>query len=229
MNGYIILAGGAEFGGRMARADQRAIHLAGGMGVPIRIIPAAAAADNNHIHAGNNGVGWFSQLGAMDVASLPLIDRASADQAEIAAELRSARLIYMLGGSPDYLYRSLAGSLSWQAALEAYQGGAVIGGSSAGAMVMCEHYFNPHTREINRGLGMVPNAAVLPHFNQFKGGWLDTLRAGLPEADLIGIEEETAVIDDDLDGGWRVYGGKRVTLLRPHATQVYAPGESIAL
>ncbi|MGW8251609.1 MAG: Type 1 glutamine amidotransferase-like domain-containing protein, partial [Anaerolineales bacterium] len=231
-----LLAGGAEFGRRMARADQRAIHLAGGMGVPIRIIPAAAAADNNHVHAGNNGVRWFSQLGAKDVASLPLIDRDSADLPELEAELRRARLVYMLGGDPDYLYNSLAGSRAWQAVLEAYQEGAVIAGSSAGAMVMCEHFFNPHTREIKRGLDLVLNSAVLPHFSQFKSGWLETLHEGLPLSNLVGIEEETAIIDDgieedsddDLDNpqrAWMVYGGKQVTLIQPSATQVFRPGE----
>lgn len=229
MKGYLLLAGGAEFGGRMARADQRAIHLAGGMGVPIRIIPAAAAADNNHLHAGNNGVSWFTRLGARDVASLPLVDRDSADLPEIVAELRRARLVYMLGGSPDHLYLSLAGSRAWQAVLEAYQEGAVIGGSSAGAMVMCEHYFNPHTREIQRGLDLVPNAAVLPHFSQFKSGWLETLRSGLPLSTLIGIEEETAAIDDGMDKTWTVYGAKRVTLVQPEATRVFAPGGSFEL
>ena len=37
--GYILLEGGAEFGGEMAAADRRAIELAGGPGAPIGIIP----------------------------------------------------------------------------------------------------------------------------------------------------------------------------------------------
>ena len=231
MNGHLLLAGGAEFGGRMVRADQRAIHLAGGLGAPIRIIPAAAAVDNNHIHAGNNGVRWFTSLGAMDVASLPLIDRASADQTEIAEELRSARLMYMLGGSPEHLYRSLAGSLSWEAILDAYQAGAVIGGSSAGAMVLCEHYFNPQTHEIAAGLNLVPNAAVIPHYNNLKGRWLGELRAGLPEAVLIGIDEKTGMIDDGAEGegDWTVYGGGQVTLNHRDASIIYIPGDSFDL
>lgn len=59
MQGYLLLEGGAEFGGLMSEPDRRAIELAGGPGAPISIIPTAAAPDNNHQRAGNNGVNWF--------------------------------------------------------------------------------------------------------------------------------------------------------------------------
>ena len=54
--GYLMLAGGAEFGGQMRDPDLRAIELAGGFDAPLRIIPTAAAPDNNHQRAGNNGL-----------------------------------------------------------------------------------------------------------------------------------------------------------------------------
>jgi len=57
--GVILLAGRAEFGGHMAVADRIAINLAGGPAAPIYIVPTAAAPDNNHIRAGENGVDWF--------------------------------------------------------------------------------------------------------------------------------------------------------------------------
>ncbi len=52
MSGYILLEGGAEFGGRMAQPDLRAIELAGGIEVPVCILPTAAVPDNNHHRAG---------------------------------------------------------------------------------------------------------------------------------------------------------------------------------
>src|ERR1051326_6495637 len=136
MPGYIVLEGGAEFGGRMAEVDNRAIELAGGPDAPISIIPTAAAADNNHQRAGNNGVRWFRSLGATNVASLPLIDKPSANDASIVDAIRRSRLIYLLGGFPGYLGQTLMGSQAWQAMLDAYANGAVIAGSSAGAMVL---------------------------------------------------------------------------------------------
>jgi hypothetical protein len=47
--GFILLEGGAEFGGRMADPDRQAMMRAGGTDVPIRIVPAAA------IYPGNRG------------------------------------------------------------------------------------------------------------------------------------------------------------------------------
>ena len=67
--GYILLEGGSEFGGEMSLPDERAIALAGGQEAAISIIPTAAAADNNHLRAGQNGVRWFRSLGANRVAA----------------------------------------------------------------------------------------------------------------------------------------------------------------
>src|SRR5512142_2665409 len=118
--GYLLLEGGAEFGGEMREPDLKAIELAGGFEAPIRIIPTAAAPDHNHQRAGNNGVRWFQSLGAKDVISLPLTDKASANEESILESLKSAKLIYMLGGFTHYLGQTLKGSKAWQAVLSAY-------------------------------------------------------------------------------------------------------------
>src|SRR5512141_361331 len=110
--GYLLLEGGAEFGGRMRDPDLHAIELAGGFDAPIRIIPTAAAPDNNDRRAGNNGIRWFQSLGAKDVTSLPLIDKASANDEKIASSLREAKLIYLLGGFTHYLGQTLKDSLA---------------------------------------------------------------------------------------------------------------------
>jgi cyanophycinase len=141
--GYLVLEGGAEFGGRMRDPDLHAIELAGGFDAPLRIIPTAAAPDNNHQRAGNNGIRWFQSLGARDVLSVLLLSRIRADDKNIAQTLRSAKLIYLLGGFTHYLGQTLKDSLAWDAVVDAYHDGAVIAGSSAGAMVMCQFYYDP--------------------------------------------------------------------------------------
>jgi cyanophycinase len=223
--GYILLEGGAEFGGRMAEPDLRAIELAGGLDAPICIIPTAAAPDHNHERAGQNGLRWFKGLGARQVILLPLIDQASANQPSLAVSLREARLIYLLGGFPEYLGNTLAGSLSWQAMLEAYQDGAVIGGSSAGAMVLCQHYYDPYTQNLVDGLNLVPQACVLPHHNAFGKSWAPRLADLLPGDMLVGIDEQTGMIDDAGADQWNVYGKGAVTLYHDGEVRVYRPGE----
>src|SRR5438270_4557046 len=107
MQGYLLLEGGAEFGGQMSEPDRRAIELAGGPGVPISIIPTAAAPDNNHQRAGRNGVNWCKSLGATQVESLHLIDKASAYDPSLVNALRQSRLIYMLCGFTGYIGEAL--------------------------------------------------------------------------------------------------------------------------
>lgn len=227
--GYLLLEGGAEFGGRMRNPDLRAIELAGGFDAPIRIIPTAAAPDNNHQRAGNNGIRWFQSLGAKDVVSLPLIDKPSANKERIAQALRAAKLIYMLGGFTHYLGQILKDSLAWEAALEAYQNGAVIAGSSAGAMVMCEFYYDPSAGRVHEGLNLVPNSLILPHHNTFGKGWAPKLSKKIPDVTLVGIDEQTGMIDDGNANPWTVYGGGAVTLYRKEEVTIHQTGKPFSV
>src|ERR1700676_2839551 len=113
--------------------------------------------------------------------------------------------------------------------LKAYEGEAVIAGSSAGAMVMCQYYFDPARRQVVEGLGLVPNACVLPHHNTFGKGWAAQMSKLLPSAVLLGIDERTGMIDDgpgDKKTSWRVYGQGAVTLYRNGQATVYRAGAS---
>ena len=228
MQGYLLLEGGAEFGGQMSEPDRRAIELAGGPSAQISIIPTAAAPDNNHQRAGRNGVNWFKSLGATQVESLPLIDKASANDPSIVNAISQSRLIYMLGGFTGYLGETLKHSASWQAMLQAYSNGAVIAGSSAGAMVMCQYYFDPGKRRVVEGLGLLLNTCVLPHHNTFGKGWAQQLTSLLPGVVLLGIDERTGMLDDGEKGrkiGWSVYGQGEITLYRGGKPVVHHKGE----
>lgn len=225
--GYLLLEGGAEFGGAMRVPDLKAIELAGGLNIPIRIIPTAAAPDKNHLRAGNNGIRWFHSLGASNVEPVLLIDEGSANNPVIASTLSEAKLIYILGGFTHYLGTTLKGSKSWQSVLEAWNTGAVIAGSSAGAMVMCEYYFDPDRNEIESGLNLVPNSCVLPHHNTFGKNWVNRLKTMIPEVTLIGIDEYTGILANDRN--WSVLGGGSVTIYRQNEMIVYRSGESLFL
>lgn len=227
--GYILLEGGAEFGGQMRVPDLQAIELAGGFNTPVRIIPTAAAPDNNHLRAGRNGVRWFESLGAREVESVPLIDKSSADNAKVAEALRHAKLIYLLGGFTHYLGQTLKGSLAWEAVLEAYRNGAVIAGSSAGAMVLCQFYFNPETGKVVEGLNLVPNALVLPHYNTFGKNWAARLLSELPGVTLLGIDERTGMLDNGTGVEWSVLGQGQVTLYRQGRQEIHPAGQTFRL
>lgn len=224
--GYILLEGGAEFGGMMKAPDQRAMALAGGNDARISIIPAAAAPDNNHEQAGANGVRWFQGLGATNVSVLPLIDRNSADDAAVVESLRQSKLIYLLGGFTHHLGQSLTGSDSKNAMIEALENGAVIAGSSAGAMVLCEFYYNPLADEVVDGLNFVAGACVLPHHDTFGKDWAPRLKHLIPGTCLIGIDEETGMLDDGPSKRWSVYGKGEITLYRGEKIVSFKSGDS---
>jgi len=229
MTGYLLLEGGSEFGGRMRDPDLRALQLAGGFDAPLRIIPAAASPDQNHHHAGSNGVRWFKSLGARDVESVSVIDKASANDSVIAKSLRDAKLIYMLGGFTHYLGQTLKDSLAWQASVDTYHSGAVIAGSSAGAMVMCEFYYDPGSGQIHESLNLIPNSLVLPHHNTFGKSWASRLLEQIPSVTLIGIDEQTGMINDGENHAWNVYGAGEITLYRDGRVETYKAGKTFSV
>jgi len=227
--GFILLEGGAEFGGQMAIPDRLAIQLAGGPDALIRIVPAAAAPDNNHRQAGQNGVNWFNHLGATNVSALPLIDHTSANDPAIVEALSHARLIYLLGGFPRYLAQTLRGSRSWLAILSAHQTGAVIAGSSAGAMVLCEYYYDPGSSRVMEGLKLIDGICVLPHHNTFGKNWEARLNKLLPNILLLGIDEETGVICNVSERMGRVHGKGEITLYHNGRINKIGPEQEFSL
>jgi cyanophycinase len=224
---YILIEGGAEFVGQMSEPDLHAIELAGGLDAPIAILPTAAAPDNNHERAGRNGQRWFQSLGASNVDLIAVTDKSSANNPDLASRARAAKLIYLLGGFPRYLGETLANSLVWHAALNAYMDGAVLAGSSAGAMVLCEHYYDPYSRMLLPGLNLLSNICILPHHNSFGKHWVKNLTRLLPDSVLIGIEEQTGMIRDH--ESWSVYGAGDVTLYRGgQKPKVHVRGETFS-
>jgi len=226
---YFLLEGGAEFDGRMSEADTRALELAGGLEAPIAILPTAAAPDHNHLRAGRNGQRWFESLGASRVDVVPVTDKSSADNPEFVARVAAARLIYLLGGFPRYLCETLRDSQVWLAVLDAHRNGAIIAGSSAGAMVLCGHYYDPYDDKLLDGLNLLENICILPHHNRFGKNWAPKLRLLIPQATLLGIDEQTGIINDAYDGAWTVYGAGAVTLYRGEQIEVHERGEQLHL
>jgi cyanophycinase len=203
--------------------------MAGGTQARMSIIPAAAAPDNNHHHAGQQGVKWFKELGAANVCSLPLIDYKSANDADVVKALRQSKIIYLLGGFPRHLAQSLAGSESWTAILAAHQSGAIIAGSSAGAMVLGDQFYDPYEKKLLTGLGLIAGACILPHHNTFGRKWAPALAKRLSHVLLIGIDEETGLLNDDPDGKWRIHGAGGAVLYKNHRQKYVKGGRAFDL
>ena len=128
------------------------------------------------------GVAHFGELGA-EVEPVLVRDRAAADDPAAAQAIGEADLIYLSGGKPAYLLGALAGSAVGRALTAAHQRGAVLAGCSAGAMVLAGDAFDfrigplPWPLRWRTGLGFVPGASVVPHYD----AWPEALvRPGRP-------------------------------------------------
>lgn len=227
--GILLLEGGCEFQGKMAEPDRKALALAGGKAARIIIIPTAAAPDNNATRAGKNALKWFRELGAGHVTSLPVIDDKTADNKEFSNKLKQANLIYILGGFPGFLENTLRGSRCLGAILSAYRAGALLAGSSAGAMVLCEWYFDPAVQQIKKGFGILKDVILIPHHDTFGSGWRDLYLDKMPDVLYIGIDEQTGMINETDPLRWTVYGKGGATLYGKSSVDYYRSGQTFRL
>lgn len=115
--------------------------------------------------------------------------------------IHRAGLIYLSGGNPTYLADTLRGTPVWQAIQDRWRAGAGLAGCSAGAMVMggsIQHFRRPGAAPAD-GLGVVPQARILPHFDRYTR-WLPDIALrplGSRDVTVLGIDEDTALIAQD--------------------------------
>jgi cyanophycinase len=169
------------------------------------------------------GVAHFTRLG-VPVRSLRVVDRASADDPALAAAVGEANFVYLSGGRPDYLYRTLAGSRVWTAVISVLERGGLLAGCSAGAMVMAEVFFGFGPGSRTAGFGLLPGAMVIPHFDEIPP-WLSGLIHHLTGRGLrtVGIEGNTALFSDGRK--MEVLGSGGVTVWNRSGKKRYLQGD----
>ncbi len=224
MEGQIALAGGEEFRSRCEEMDLEIMRASGQDPAQVLIIPTAAV--TGPAKAANDGVTHFGRLGA-DARQLMVLDKSHADDADFVAPSRSAGVIYFTGGSPTHLLASIQDSQLLAFMLEALENGAVLAGSSAGAMVMGSVMRQPEAGGWTEGLGIVPGVVVLPHHEKSDPSeTCQRMQTQLPSGlTVLGIDARTACLGRP--GNWKVVGSGSVTLYRGPEWQVFGPGESL--
>lgn len=225
--GMLGLVGGDEFHPGNEEHDAAMVAAAGAG--PAYVI-ATAAARQRPEQAVKAAQRWFARLG-LDVEELVLRSRRDAASEEASTLASRAGFLYMCGGDPGLVASLLRDSPAGAAMVVAWRRGAVLAGSSAGAMALCAHVlvresFPAHDRRRPvPGMAVVPNAAVLPHHDTFGERWLPTARAALGDAVLIGVDERTAAVWQA--GTWRAMGSGAVTVHGPAGSVRHASGETV--
>ncbi|HVL06665.1 MAG TPA: Type 1 glutamine amidotransferase-like domain-containing protein [Acidimicrobiales bacterium] len=201
MPGPLALVGGGEW--REGCTFDRDLLAASGT-EEVLVLPTAAAYEHPE-RSVETAEQWFADMGAK-VRGLMVLARPDAESEANAAAIRHARFIYLSGGSPLHLRSVLKDSPAWDALCQAWQGGAVLAGSSAGAMALCDPMVDPRGGAFTLGLGLLAQVAIIPHHNTWseeKAKRTITLAPkGLP---IVGIDERTALMRDGA-GTWTVAG-----------------------
>jgi cyanophycinase len=207
MSGTLALVGGAEW--TEGCAFDAALLAASG-GTEVLVLPTAAAMEQPD-KAVATATSWFATLGGT-VRGLRVLGRHDALEPDNVDAVRAARFIYLSGGSPLHLRSVLKETPLWDALVDAFNGGAVIAGSSAGAMVLCDPMIDPRGGAFTVGLGLVANLAVLPHADDdvqtHHKRTFELADAGLV---LAAIPERSALFLG-ADGAWSSAGDREVTV-----------------
>jgi len=231
----VALVGAGEFLPTMAEFDAGLLAATGQVRPRVAILPTASYPDGEDVFQrwAAMGVAHFGALGA-EVEPVLVRDRLEADDPAAAQALGEADLIYLSGGKPGHLIRSLDGSAIGRAIDAAHARGAVIAGCSAGAMVLARYAFDFRVRLLpwllrwRDGLGFVPGASVVPHYDAWPEPMCALIAFQAPRGSVVlGIDEGTAVFGRD--GAWQVHGSSRVTVWRGRHRARYRAGETFRI
>jgi cyanophycinase len=205
MPGKVVLVGGGEWQPGCEVFDRPLLEEAGG---EVIVLPTAAAFERPE-RALETAARYFGGLGGR-VRPLRVLVRSDAMNPSFAEELSGARFVYLGGGSPLHLRSVLKGSVVWEALWQAWQEGATIAGSSAGAMVLGDPMIDPRGGALTLGLGLVERLAVLPHADELPAERVKrTIELASGDVRVASIPERTALVREP-DGTWRVVGNGSV-------------------
>jgi len=196
VRGNLLVIGGGKIPPALLA---RFVELAGGRDARIAVIPMAS---EEWKKAGKDYEKRFKEAGAAEVRSFAIRHPASANDEQLAAELRACTGFFFGGGDQNKLTRLLLGTKALEAIRQRWREGAAVGGTSAGAAVMSGVMITGDgdwtslrrdTVQTAEGFGFLPGVIVDQHFvkrarfNRLLSLCLQLRRPG------IGIDESTAL------------------------------------
>jgi cyanophycinase len=199
--GVLMVIGGAE--DKLGRRTilSRFARLAGGPGASVAVISTASALGDTATEVYRAVLG---RIGITDVRGLRPESRAEADDPACAALLEDCSGIFMTGGNQNKLSTIVAGTRLGAAIAQAYEAGAVVGGTSAGASVVTTLMVatgaegsTPKERmvQLAAGLGLIDGVVIDQHFSQRnRYGRLLSIVAHSPSMLGVGVDEDTAMV-----------------------------------
>jgi cyanophycinase-like exopeptidase len=236
MNGSLALVGSGEYLPVMAEFEKSLLEDGiknGKENIYIQIPTAAAQESSSRLEYWRDlGQKQAQMIGAKPIF-LPIYTRDDAQNMSYVNQISNGALIYMSGGDPHYLAKTLINTPIWQAIVKNWQSGASLAGCSAGAMVLSSQIpnFRLSRAEPTTGLNLIQNIRVIPHFNKFFK-WIPESAAKLlmhvpDDSILIGIDELTAIVKRGGSDFWQVYGQAKLHMLKGSPEAQFSHGQEI--
>ena len=212
MSGPLALVGGGEWTDGCT-FDQGLIDAVGA--TEVVVLPTASAYEHPDrlVDAAEK---WFGPLG-IAVKALMVLSRPDASEAVNVDAVRAARFVYLAGASPMHLRSVLKDSPLWDAIDEAWNSGAALAGSSAGAMVLCDPMVDQRGGAFTLGLGLLSGLAVVPHHDTWSEEKVHRTQQLAPKGLVVaGVDERTALVRDG-NGQWTAEGAGAMSIWRDGA------------
>jgi cyanophycinase len=199
--GWLVIEGGSYPVNPVVAEKFR--ELIGGADAKVLLVPTAMA-DSELTPELNASAA--KDLGLRNYEVFNTHDQTQADSEEFAARIRDARGVWFGGGRAGRLAEAYLGTRTHRELGSLYEQGGVIGGSSAGAMILSsflvrggverEDCRNLISKKNRVGFGFLPNAAIDVHVSQRPNGEADLARvvAAYPGLLGIGVDAGTAVV-----------------------------------
>jgi len=198
--GWLVIEGGSFPTNPIVAEKFR--ELIGGADAKVLLVPTALA-DSQLGPDAEIKAEAAKNLGLRNTEVLNTHDRTQADTEEFAARIRGARGVWFGGGRPGRLAEAYLGTRTHRELQSFYKQGGVIGGSSAGAMILSsflvrggienEDFQNYVSKKNRVGFGFLPNAAIDVHIGQRPNGEGDVAQVVAAYPGLLGIGVEAGV------------------------------------
>ncbi|HKC35374.1 MAG TPA: cyanophycinase [Chitinophagaceae bacterium] len=198
--GTVILAGGNLSDSVATNLEKKLVSIAGGSNATIVVIPTAnpkfTSQELKELKK------QFESCGARQVSIINAKDKKMANTDSFANILRSATGVFITGGQPMILENIYCGTSVEKELKDLLSRGGVIGGSSAGAIIIGDMWltWTPEFGKRTNDLGILPNVAVSPHANAARDYSVDeeVLKYLVVHPTIIGIDidEDTILILD---------------------------------
>jgi cyanophycinase len=238
MNGSLALVGSGEYLPAMTAFEKSLLDdgVKNGKIAKYIQLPTAAGQESD------DRLDFWKALGqkqadaiGVEATYLPIYTRDDAFKQEHVDAIKNSALMYMSGGDPHYLAQVLIDTPVWAAMVENWQSGASLAGCSAGAMVLSAQIpnFRMLKRSPSKGLNLLPEVRVIPHFNKFFK-WIPESAAKVllhvpNDSILIGVDEMTAIVKRTGNDHWVVVGDAKVHVLKGLPDRQLIDGQEITL